>query len=68
LLSDLLGLEQAFKEELGQANTTIASKLHGIGLKLQKNRIHRCAAIRFGAKCAVSTDADAAPAVVHFQS
>jgi hypothetical protein len=33
-----LGWNTPFKKQVAQANTTITSKLHGVGSKLQKNQ------------------------------
>jgi len=32
------GWNKSFKEQVARANTTITSKLHGVGSKLQKNQ------------------------------
>jgi hypothetical protein len=33
-----LGWNKPFKEQVAQASTTITTKLHGVGSKLQKNQ------------------------------
>jgi hypothetical protein len=33
-----LGWNKPFKDQVAQVNTTIKSKLHGVGSKLQKNQ------------------------------